>query len=317
MKAWGCLYVVVLAMAFICGPGFDFPAWAQRGIVISMPVRSADFAGVLDCYKDDGKKDAGGFCDRCRAQNLNNVSLLNYVILREALRSGGMDARIFPIESPNSERSRKMVESGMATVKSDWAFNIDGDKDVIKTSAFIRAGTFVKGVYGLAGNAKLQSVRTRDDLHDLKGVMNPNWRLDWKIMQSLGAADIFPVSTTAQVFRLIGDHRADFSLFEFSPAQDMGRSFDHIRLVPVPGIKVVLPESQHFMVSRRFPLAHEVAGAIDKGLVVIADQGLIDRCLRQSGVLNPRVKDWFPINMDRSANARPAGGNDANVGSPD
>ncbi|MDP2698174.1 hypothetical protein [Thalassospira sp.] len=276
-------------IGFVCF--FAVTGMAQAETMILFPVQTADLTGIEDCSRGQN-----AYCDRCDVANHNNVSLVNYTILRHALQAGGMAAQILPVESPNSERSRMMVFMGQATVKTDWNFNIDGNDQVYKTQAFMMPGDFKKGVYGLADNAILQSVTRLEDLRRLRAVMNPNWRLDWQILEQFDMPTLFSASTTPQMFRLIAENRADFTLLEFSSAPDMGREVEGIRLVPVPGITVALPGSQHFMVSRAVPNAPEIVAALNRGITILRNNGFIGKCLRQGGILHDETADWAVLN---------------------
>ena len=258
-----------------------------------MPVRAIDLGDVQQCYRDPHP---GGFCDGCKSPNNGNNSLTNYVILREALKAGGMDIRVIGIASPNSARSRVMVETGLATIKADWDFNMDHNDRVLKSDAFIGPGELFKGIYGRVDNALLRNVRSLDDLRNLTATTNPNWRLDWLILQNINPAYVFSASTTTQMYHLIGEGRVDFTLLEFSPQPGMMRELDGQKLLPVPGVKMALPASQHFMVSTRDARASEIIAAVNRGLRVLRENGVLTQCLRQGGLINPATENWKVLN---------------------
>ncbi|OSQ38906.1 hypothetical protein TMES_09220 [Thalassospira mesophila] len=275
----------------LVGGGAVAPAHADHPII--MPVRSDDLAGVQKCYDDP---QSSAFCDKCAGPNNYNPSLTNYVILRETLKAGGMPVRLVGIDSPNSARSRLMVETGVATVKADWDFNMDGNNQLLKSDPFIEAGLLFKGLYGLADNEALQKAADIGDVKDLSAVMNPNWRLDWQVLQAMEITDLYPVSTKSQMFRLVARHRADFTLLEFSPRPDLMQEYDGIKLVPVVGVKVAMPNAQHFMVSRKSPRAQEIVAALNRGLQILKQTGLISQCLAQGGLVNASTRDWQVLN---------------------
>ncbi|MBX2830263.1 MAG: hypothetical protein KTR23_03650 [Rhodospirillales bacterium] len=221
---------------------------------------------------------------------------MNYTILHQALEKGGINATIKPILSPNSERSRKMVANGLADIKTDWAFNIDNNEAVVKTAPFILAGELEKGLYGRPGTDQFSANTIIHDAKSLRAVSIRNWRLDWQVMEELAPKSLSNAATVKQMFALIDLHRADFTLLEFSSAPDMGREIDGIRLVPFTGVKVSLPESQHYMVSRMLPNADVIIGGINRGIAALRNEGFIRRCLVNSGMVNQRVEGWRTLN---------------------
>ena len=296
MRCWYLLSAglasILVALLAISVAGWPMDAQAESAII--MPVRSIDLGSVQACYHD---LHSSGFCDRCKSPNIDNISLTNYVLLRETLKAGGMDVRPVAIASPNSPRSRKMVETGMATIKTDWSFNIDHNDQVLKSDAFIRQGEFFKGIYGLPDNPLLQNVHDLADLRLLSATSNPRWRLDWQVLSRMKLANLFPASRIAQMYSLIELRRADFTLLEFAVGPDMVREVHGVKLAPVAGVKVVLPGSQHFMVSRKDPRAEKLIAVLNRGLKVLRENGLLAQCLRQGGLINARTAHWKVLNV--------------------
>lgn len=268
------------------------PAQASEKQVITLPVREAEIAEVNSCFLDPSDS-----CRQCRAVNFGNVSLVNYAILLQALHEGGIDARLQPVPSPNSERSRKMVSSGSAHIKVDWSFNIDADDSVLKTAPIILNGELEKGLYGRPDATGSGAEALFDDISKLRAVSVRNWRLDWQVLEMLGPKSLNSAATMRQMFAMIELHRADFTLLEFSSAPDLAREIDGIRLIPFAGVKVSLPASQHFMVSRHLPDAEKIVAAINYGIGTLREQGFIRRCMVNSGMISEQVADWRILNQ--------------------
>tara|TARA_E500000318_G_scaffold109466_2_gene122479 strand:- start:479 stop:1396 length:918 start_codon:yes stop_codon:yes gene_type:complete len=286
------LAVLILAtsiMSFAAGPR---SVLASENQVITLPVRDADFAAVQSCALDENPA-----CRQCANHGSSNISLMNYSILHHALQKGGVTMPLRPVPSPNSERSRVMVADGSADIKSDWAFNIENNDAVLKTAPIILAGELEKGLYGHRGINDVRAGIAIEDAKDLRGVSIRNWRLDWQVMEDLTPKSLISAPTVKQMFALIDLRRADFTLLEFSSEPDMGREIDGIRLVPFAGVKVSLPESQHFMVSRKLPHADEIVDAVNRGIKILREEGFIRRCLVNSGMINQRVEGWRTLNQ--------------------
>ncbi|NIZ00092.1 amino acid ABC transporter substrate-binding protein [Thalassospira lucentensis] len=281
------LILVGMMASVLCVPLAAHIAQAAPERVITFPVINGEIDDVLECAQHPTDT-----CGKCTGPAADNVSLMNYSIMREALKVGGIKAHIKPVPSPNSERSRMMVQTGAADIKTDWAFNIDDSPNALKTEPFIRVGEYEKGLYtsrrvaGLYANTPAESIQT------LRAVSLRNWRLDWQVLESLTPASVMNVATQEQIFSLIEAGRADFTLLAFSSAKGMMREINGIELFPIPGVKVALAGSQHFMVSRHLKDADALVAGLNRGIKILYKNGFIRRCLINSGIVNPQVADW-------------------------
>ncbi|MDG4717735.1 MULTISPECIES: hypothetical protein [Thalassospira] len=274
----------------------------EQNRTIRIPVKQADMDGLDACIRS-GSED----CRKCRQANQSNLSLMQYTLLREALAAGGFDATVEPVLSPNSERSRKMIEAGQADVKTDWIFNIATDDSTLRTEPLFLTGEIEKGLYARRDFIDADRQIGLADIKTMRAVGIRNWRLDWQVLESLSPATLSSAATTIQVFAVIDAGRADFTLLEFSSQEDMGREVDGIRLYPIPNVKISLPATQHFMVSARLENADKVVDALNRGIRTLRESGFIQRCLVNSGVINPAVAYWQTLNsMTETIRAEPA-----------
>ena len=286
--------IVSSALIVMVGPtGFgDAVAHAATDTIeIRFPVRESDFETVIACQNDSTPD-----CRSCLADQPNTPSLVMYSILQKGLSAGGLTPHVKAVSSPNSERSRKMVSEGFADIKSDWDFNIDANPDVLKSAPILRRGEVEKGIYVHEDKLKRRKNKSISDVHDMNAVSIRTWRLDWEVLESLGPKNLTNAATTGQIHAMINADRADFTLLEFSNEPDMAREHDGIRLLPMPGVKVILPGSQHFMISRHLPNAQKIVDALNSGIETLHRTGFIRQCLTHSGVVNERVKDWNILN---------------------
>ncbi|MBP3124834.1 hypothetical protein [Thalassospira sp. ER-Se-21-Dark] len=267
------------------------PANATETIDIRFPVRESEFDTVFSCQNDNNPD-----CRSCLADRPDSASLVMYSILQEALNAGGLAARVQVVPSPNSERSRMMVSEGFADIKSDWDFNIDADPKVLKSRPIVRRGEFEKGIYVRPDKLTLARNTPISNIHHLSAVSLRTWRLDWEVLERLEPASLSSAATKQQIYSLIDAGRADFTLLEFSSAPEMVRSSDGIRLYPMPGVKVVLPASQHFMISRALPNVEKIVKALNSGIDALHASGFIHQCLVNSGIINEQVRDWRILN---------------------
>ena len=267
------------------------PANATETVDIRFPVREAEFEAVHSCQNDSNPD-----CRSCLADWPSNASLVMYSILQASLNAAGFAANVKVVPSPNSERSRMMVSKGVADIKSDWSFNIDADPEVLKSAPILRQGTVEKGIYVRQDNVTLRNYKPISDVHHMSAVSIRTWRLDWEVLESLGPASLSSAATKQQMFAMINANRADFTLLEFSSGPGMVHDLENIRLYPMPGIKVILPASQHFMISRHLPDAQKIVAALNTGINALHNNGFIHQCLTNSGIINEQVRDWHILN---------------------
>jgi hypothetical protein len=267
------------------------PANATETVDIRFPVREAEYDAVLSCQNDSNPD-----CRSCLAYRPSSTSLVMYSILKEALRAGGLAASVEVVPSPNSERSRMMVSEGFADIKSDWDFNIDADPDVLKSAPILRRGAVEKGIYVREDSLTPSDNTPISNVHNMSAVSIRTWRLDWDVLESLAPASLTSAATKQQMYAMINANRADFTLLEFSSTPGMVQNLEGIRLYPMQGVKVVLPASQHFMISRHLPNADKIVAALNSGISALHANGFIHQCLANSGIINEQVKDWRILN---------------------
>ncbi len=263
---------------------------------ITFPVTETDYKAIRPCTT--GSPHHLSNCKACDPRVSTSNAYVNYSILVNALQKAGMQTLVSVISSPNSERGRKLVLSGGATIRGDWDFNIDGEQSVYRTDAYILPGTIAKGLYGLTTNPLLKGISNQKELRKLTAAMNPTWRLDWNILARMGLRSLKRVSTKPQMFTLVAKRGVDFTLLEFSSFEDMRQTSGNIYLTPAEGVKVLLPNSQHFMISKKAPHAAEIQTSINKGLAILHKNGFIQACLKHSGIINSRVESWTVLNPD-------------------
>jgi hypothetical protein len=88
----------------------------------------------------------------------------------------------------------------------------------------------------------------------------------------------------------------DLMLVNFSVSNNLNMTFKDKQYQPINNLKVVLPDSRHFVVSKRHPRGKEVFEALQKGLTIMRKLGKIRKLYEQAGVINSKVKNWDIIN---------------------
>jgi hypothetical protein len=223
--------------------------------------------------------------------------VVTLVLIQKALHIGGLGDVEFEFHIvPNSERERAEVKSGRVVMGSQDSWDYDFDDTVYMSEPVIPDGTFEKGLYTHPTNSAMLSVRDSEDLKDRSAVIVGTWKGDIAVLQSLDIREIHTVYEYQTIPKFLSLGRADFTLLEFSANPDMAVSYFGETLIPVPGIKVVLPGNRCWMVSRKHPQGEQVFKALSIGLKQLQKEGTIKRALTESGYFQKRVKGWRIIN---------------------
>lgn len=232
-------------------------------------------------------------CITCRTPSRPLASL---IIIQQALAAGGLPVQVEFMEVPNTARMRMAVSLGEAVIACQDLFSAAFEDSVYMSSAVIPRGAFIKGIYTTEKNGIVLNARSLNHLRLLRAVSSTAWKVDWATLQKLGFINVRNVHRESLMFRLVNEGEADFALLEFPHGEDLGLELDGIRLVPVPGVKLGLDDSRHFMVSRKHPDGAAVFRALEQGLTVLRKQGRIKAFYTDAGFYNPVVADWRLLN---------------------
>src|SRR5690606_32606822 len=92
--------------------------------------------------------------------------------------------------------------------------------------------------------------------------------------------------------RMVSAQRADFTLAPFQPSPDMKIELNGMELVPIEGLKVAITGTRHWPVSRRHPRGQEIYDALQKGITLMKQRGIIRKAYEESGLFQPEVGAW-------------------------
>jgi hypothetical protein len=248
------------------------------------------------------------FDDFARAGNYRDLT--DYLLLRRALALGGnkLPVVIEPWFDVSYDRVVFRLRSGHAAVFSNGIWREDfsaSDSQLKVSSPLFNYGELEAGLYMSPQNPKLHSTKTPEDVRKLTAVSSKQWRPDWSALEQLGLAAIYDNVHWESMMKMVRSQRVDFMLSGFSMQTDLSYQAMGITLVPVPGIKVKLAGSRGWVVSLTNTQGPEVYTAIEKGLVILLEQGVIARAYRAAGVINDSVADWKVLNPEMIAPAPP------------
>jgi hypothetical protein len=224
-----------------------------------------------------------------------NRPTVDLILQLQALAAGGLDCDYELSVQPNHGRAVIEVQQGYTdlTAETVWDSEIARNAEALLSSRqVIQNGEFEKGLYALPGNARLLAATLPDDLNQFVGATVFNWPVDLQLLESLGLKRLEKASKVENVFQLIREGRADFTLLEFASTADMGVENGGVKLVPVPHYKIGLPGGRSWIVSKQSPHASVLVPALDRGIAALRKEGRIERAFRESGFLNAKVARW-------------------------
>lgn len=232
----------------------------------------------------------------CEQDNLFSTEWLRtsveFVIVCRAIRLGGLEATYSIQNYPNSARTLTELKKGtfMIMVDLPWG-KYSKDENVYQSSAVLQFGDFIKGVYTRPDHTALLKVKTVEELREYTAVTSKTWFYDWDALERLKVKKV-AVPRYRQMGKMVENGRADFLIAEFPGANDLSQYINGMRFIPVPGVKIALLGSRHVAVSKQFSHSRQVFEAVEAGLKIMDQRGLIKKAYRNIGFFNPKVEDW-------------------------
>ncbi|MCP5079179.1 MAG: hypothetical protein GY951_14130 [Psychromonas sp.] len=220
--------------------------------------------------------------------------VIEVVLIQQALALGGITDPIRFIVTSSHARIIKQVHSGKAVMSGNsiW-YDLLNDRDLLYVSeSIIENGQFEAGIYTILENQKALSAKTLLDVRSLTAVSSKAWIIDWQTLNAMEMSSLINTVKWSSMVKMVAKGRADFLLAPFQPSTDMSFTPEGIHLVPVPNIKIGLQGTRHFAVSKRHPKGKEVIKALDAGIKLMKEHGIVDKAYSDSGFFNTKVKDW-------------------------
>lgn len=203
------------------------------------------------------------------------------------------------ISSPSYARSIRMVKKGVAhtMAESVWFSDIDSDY-MYHTGPVLEIGDFEKGIYVGADHPLLKKWQGVSQLRNFKGITLRRWGHDWDILNLL-TSKVVPTSHYESLMKMIDAGRGDFTLHEFSQTKELDIVAHGVWMKPLPGIKIVMPESRVIPISasERAENASIIANIIKEGVQQLNATGEVHTLYSAVGFNNPTVKNWKIINI--------------------
>ncbi|MDO3383379.1 hypothetical protein [Gilvimarinus algae] len=220
--------------------------------------------------------------------------VIELVLLQQALLLGGFDQRLDIVPEQTYRRTLHQVASGelIGSGALVWRSDITPlDGELYTSSAVVRHGEFTVGLYTAAHNRRAINADA-DSLRQLRVVTSPDWKTDIATLRSLGFERLYFTNSWVSMVRMLAAERADITLAPFQRERDMSIDTPEGQLLPLPGFKVALDGTRHWIVSRRHPLGSAYYSALEKGLALLRSKGTIVRAYQECGFYNDQVSNW-------------------------
>lgn len=277
-----------LMLASLAGFGGLGPALASTAKTLLVPDDVLeDFQRFLGGRDPLGLRDYGG--PHSRRDVVEVVLLLQAVAQPDWARQLSLQAM------PTDARLKLELRSGRALCSTTtyWSVDLRDPREPLLVSApMVLDGEFEAGLYTLPSNAKALAARDRDAVRGLTLLSNRHWRVDWATLEQLGVRRLLYVGNWRQMPRMLAHGRADALLAPFQPGDDMALQAEGLRLVPIPGIKIALRGTRHYLISRLHPQGEAFRERLDAGIAQLRRQGLLQQAYQQSGFFNRQVRHW-------------------------
>jgi len=228
----------------------------------------------------------------------NRRDVVELILLQQALALGGLqDYELEFIVVDSYLRSLRLLESGKAlmTGTSLWSQDITNNDSLSKSAAIIKVNEFEAGLYT---NEKQYAELTSKPfvIQDLTVVSSKQWTVDWQSLKKIDFKYVLETNSWDSMVKMVDANRANILLAPFQATPDMSFEVGDVTFKPLPNLKIGLLDSRHFAISKKHPHFNAVFIALEKGLKVLEEEGVLIKAYTQSGFMNVNVRDWSFVN---------------------
>lgn len=225
--------------------------------------------------------------------------VIEIVLLQQALHLGGFTRKVVLRPENSYLRTLRLVQDGQVALSGTavWKDDLNNDDDSLRISpTLVHDGEFIVGLYTHSSNKKALSARTLAELRHLSAASNSHWKTDINTLHQLGIKKIHYSTYWPQIVRMVVGKRADITLAPFQSNPEMKVLAGNLELIPIRDIKVSLPGSRHWVISKKHPESAAIEMALIRGMAVLETNKTIQRAYEESGFFHPDVKEWTLIN---------------------
>lgn len=225
--------------------------------------------------------------------------VIEIILLQQALALGGFKEKVTLRPENSYLRILKLVADGQVALSGALMWREDIKpyaSHLFKTKAIVKEGEFIAGLYTRADNQRALQANTRQKISHLSAASNNHWNADVKTLTNLGIRKIHFSTYWVQIVRMVVANRADVTLAPFQVNPDMKVMVEGLELVPIPGIKVALPGSRHWPISKKHTKGKAIFDALVRGIEELEKKNIIQRAYEECGFFHPQVKSWILLN---------------------
>jgi len=270
--------------------------------LLATVARAEDIPSVDVLIEDSVYDDYFRFLNGRSVQDIHDFStvgarrdVVDMVLVQQAIRLGGLTLNFQFKRSDFSARSPKLFIRGEALVSFDSVWRNAARKfeqHVYISSPVIERGQYVAGLWTSPRNGKALAVRTLQDLQQLTAVSSKSYEADWRTLEGLKLKDIRDEYAWISMATLVSKGWIDVMLAPFPRQQPFVIKQEHVTLVAVDGVKVLLDDSRHFVVSKHHPYGAVTFAALQRGMAKLREQGVLNRAYAECGFYNSAVANW-------------------------
>ncbi|TRD22766.1 ABC transporter substrate-binding protein [Palleronia caenipelagi] len=240
-------------------------------------------------------EDFGAFAD--------NRMVAEHFILQIAPVLGGCDCRVvyepYDVETPHA-RTIQQIREGATLTHGVAGFSDDSRyrDDVWLSDPILSADDFYVGLYTHDARAEVLATEDDEDLKNLRYAVGRHWEIDNLVLERNGLTAI-PADNWESLVQMIIRGRADVVMQPFQTGP--GMSFEEIAIgetfLPIPGVKMKFGQGRHFVVSKTHPDGEAFLAALNQGIKILQQDGLLNEIMTNAGVVNPNAEDLRVISF--------------------
>ncbi|MFY8352320.1 hypothetical protein AAEU29_17395 [Pseudoalteromonas sp. SSM20] len=227
--------------------------------------------------------------------------VVEFILIQQALILGGADIEFNFLYGNYDARNLKLLNEGLLLLSFDslWLSATEKYQDNLYISEpLIKKGDYFAGIFTSESNIEKYS-KAPVTIRDMSIVSSKDWHVDWLTLQSLKPKKLIHESDWIVMAKMVSRGWVDGMLAPFKKQDSFSYIGPDYKIFAIPNVKVALEDSRHFVVSKKHPLGKQTFEALQKGLVILKERGLIEKAYRQAGFINEDVKEWRTITSDK------------------
>lgn len=263
--------------------------------LLSNAAKALDASKIQIYVRDDVYEDYQRFLNGRHVEEISDFSgqyirrdVVDMILAQQALALGGF-RKEFEYQTGNVNfRNTKLLEQGKLLLSMDsyWLEDAKSMSDSVYVSEpLIKKGEYYAGVFYSPDNKKMKLLDSYSQLETYTSVSTPRWRTDWETLHSMPLQKLFVEHEWVSQARMVSMMWADFMLMPLMPSLKNEFNLEGIKLVAHPKLVVLLDGSRHLVVSKNHPYGLEAFKALQAGLKILDDRGMIIKAYQQAGFI--------------------------------